>query len=1002
LRSLPRIGPESSHDELFIERYQRLLAWSLKLTDNNRELAEDLVQDAFVQFTFARPDLSAIQNVDAYLYGILRHLHLSQVRRATRSRLQPLSIVEYESAELGLRSVDPRAQIQVQDELRRVCNYVCLRKESSRAASVLILRFFLGYYPSEIVRILRTSRSAIRERLRNARAEVRLGIENPKALGFVGNTPIVESLPTSFARTSTDFLMELRHLIFRSRPGDCFSPDQLHALYRSPGETAAEGIDTSTLAHMVACPECLDAVNRLHGLPSLAERYPTDSLDKEKRRKDGPGGGATGGGSMKESIEECRRRARETFEHEPQELCVAVNGYLQGTQRIGSELSELTLNVKDEEKISFVEIFSEQDIRLLFMNVDEAPPEGPGEQHLSVALSDTRQLDLTVRFRSPWPTLHVSYHDPAFRVEPAGVSADAMPAEPVQTEASVGKNEAELKPKLRRWIESISGTRYLGFLLRPGTVTAAFALLLIAVILFLQFRTAPPKAVTATGLLNQSAAADEAIAARIDTVLHRLVSLEARTSTGELIASRKIEVWQSAEKGIIARRLYDEKSALIAGDWRRADGVQTIYHHGSRPRLQLSTPPSATYSLDEVWQLSVSAKDFRSLIGNAESLQLDERSADYVLRYAGDSKNSRGLVSASLVLSRTDLHATEMTLVVRAASSDPQSADSTVSYHFVETSFERRAPKTVAPAVFEPEQILLERGVSSSSTDKSLILPTSPSTAPAVVATRELEVELLSLLNRVGADLGEQVSVSRTPEGALLVQAIVDSERRKSELQTALAGVRNNPAVRIDIETRAEAVSRQQRSGSQPGTVTIHEAAPAGNSVPVDADLRRYFSATGLSGEQLEINVNRFSNRTLNRSLQIMQHAWALRRLAGRFSPEELETLEAAARGRWLGMLRGHAQSLHQQTNLLERELGPVFPGMMSGAASAVSEIKGDRELVQAIERLFALCSANDHAISAAFTISADNSRGAGIRSQNFWRSLKSIESLAGAIGRVQ
>ncbi|HLA12342.1 MAG TPA: hypothetical protein VJ023_17280 [Pyrinomonadaceae bacterium] len=46
----------SSHEDLFIERYQRLLAWSLKLTAHDRQLAEDLLHDAYVQFTLNRPD----------------------------------------------------------------------------------------------------------------------------------------------------------------------------------------------------------------------------------------------------------------------------------------------------------------------------------------------------------------------------------------------------------------------------------------------------------------------------------------------------------------------------------------------------------------------------------------------------------------------------------------------------------------------------------------------------------------------------------------------------------------------------------------------------------------------------------------------------------------------------------------------------------------------------------------------------------------------------------
>jgi hypothetical protein len=36
-----------NHEDLFIQRYDHILSWSLKITGHNRQLAEDLVHDAF-------------------------------------------------------------------------------------------------------------------------------------------------------------------------------------------------------------------------------------------------------------------------------------------------------------------------------------------------------------------------------------------------------------------------------------------------------------------------------------------------------------------------------------------------------------------------------------------------------------------------------------------------------------------------------------------------------------------------------------------------------------------------------------------------------------------------------------------------------------------------------------------------------------------------------------------------------------------------------------------
>jgi hypothetical protein len=51
-------------EDVFIERYDRLLAWSLQMTERDRVLAEDLLHDLFIQFTLNELDLKQIANLD--------------------------------------------------------------------------------------------------------------------------------------------------------------------------------------------------------------------------------------------------------------------------------------------------------------------------------------------------------------------------------------------------------------------------------------------------------------------------------------------------------------------------------------------------------------------------------------------------------------------------------------------------------------------------------------------------------------------------------------------------------------------------------------------------------------------------------------------------------------------------------------------------------------------------------------------------------------------------
>ncbi|HEY9284084.1 MAG TPA: sigma-70 family RNA polymerase sigma factor, partial [Pyrinomonadaceae bacterium] len=274
-----------SSEELFARNYERLLGWSLHLTGGDRAAAEDLLHDVFVLLSLHRPDLTVVDNPEGYLYTMLRNLHISGLRRAARAPLRQLSVVEFDSADAGLRTLGAHDQLLIRDELRTVCRYACARKERAKSACALILRFFHGYYPSELARVLRTTRQAVDVRLLHARNEARAVLENPRALGFVDGTEVTPERAPESSGSAADFLTELRETIFRSRRGDCPSPVELRRLYRYDDESPAQ----ERLAHFVSCRECLEEINRELGIPPLSERHPADTITRESR------GGRRGG-----------------------------------------------------------------------------------------------------------------------------------------------------------------------------------------------------------------------------------------------------------------------------------------------------------------------------------------------------------------------------------------------------------------------------------------------------------------------------------------------------------------------------------------------------------------------------------------------------------------------------------------------------------------------------------------------------------------------------------
>jgi len=971
-----------SHEDLFIGRYDLLLSWALKLTGRDRESAEDLVHDAFIQFTLGRTDLQEIQNLEGYLYGLLRNLHLSRARRAARHSALSLSLLDYDSMEIGLRAVDPRAQIQSRDELRAICRYACLRKETSKAGSVLILRFFHGYYPSEIAQILRSPVRAVADWLLLARREARLYLTDPQRLSFLSETPASETAPQICSAANGDLAHELRQTIFQSCHEQCLPKDQLEELYHSP---TSEALDSALLGSIVSCPRCLDAVNRLLGLPLLSERHPNDMLGPDTRSKGGKSGGSSGGGETGDHQRGLLRRMKESFEHHPQELQCSVNGFVLSTLKVVAEINEHTLNVNLDERIGFVEIFSEQGIRLLYCAV-EPPPNGEVEQTAQVELSEGRLLSVGISFDSAWPNLRLFYHDPQFteaRVE----DSSRLEEDPSTAPVEARREEAT---KASFWRLCWNKVQQSAFWLRPGTVMVIVSALLLAGLMMMKMRVEP---VSAAALLNQAIGAEESAAGDLERAIHRTIQLEERrVSDGAILSSRHIETWQSRAGKVVARRLFDERGQLIAGEWRNDQGSRTLYRRGAKPSplpaMDARSDPMPGF--DGVWLRELSARNFTALIGQPSLATVEETATDYVIRYEREAGAS-GLIKASLVLDRADLRARSQTLVVRQG-------DEIREYRFTERGFERRPNNTVAPAVFEPEPDLLGRA--GMTNDRDAVLKTDSAFQPAVPlpsikASAELEVEVLQRLNQVNALSGEQINLKRTAEGTLLVQGIVDTEQRKDEIGQALKTFGANPAVRIEVHTIAEMQKLRAAPSTRPAAIQ-HVEVPLG-AIPVELELRGFFAKRGLTNEQVEREIQQFAHRMFHRSTQARARALALKQIAERFAPAELQAMEPQALAKWRAMANEQALAFQREAEALRRDLEPVFPAAAEPAAGE-NGIVSDDEVARAAKRLFDLATANDAAIRRSFSVSTDQPSIAPVKSVSFWRSLKNAENLAARI----
>jgi hypothetical protein len=519
--------------------------------------------------------------------------------------------------------------------------------------------------------------------------------------------------------------------------------------------------------------------------------------------------------------------------------------------------------------------------------------------------------------------------------------------------------------------------------------------MLISALLFVRLRV--PTA-SAAELLHRSTVAEKSIAADPEVVLHRTLNLEERQpNSGNVIARHRIETWQSAAQGIKLRRIYDEQNNLIAGEWSKADGTSTVYHRGMKPQARTAPEFAAKAILEtgELWRLDASARDFEALVGSGEPIAVAERSDAYVLTYQNEATSGRSkLLRAAVTLNKINLHALEQTLTLQLDGGEVH------EFRFTEAGFGQKSAGSVAPGLFQPDPELLgtndaaKAGVGkTSTTDDSIQMDATAARPAEAVASRELEIEVTYLLDRVKANLGEQLSMKRTTGGVLHVEALVESEGRKEEILRTLSPLSNNPAVKIEVRTVAEAVRRGAK-GSKSGEVAAQEVEVASGRIPADLELRTYLSARLVGNEAIDQEISSYAGRVMSRSRQALLQASALKRLVERFSPEEINGLAPEAGAKWRAMIRDHAQSYQREVAALRRELRPIFyrSGDRPDAAA------GEASPARLAERLLRLSYANDDAVHSAFTLSADGRTTAAIKSEQFWRSLSTAETLAGDI----
>jgi DNA-directed RNA polymerase specialized sigma24 family protein len=937
-------APAAQVDQLLASRYSQLLQWGAVLTRGDTGKTEEIVQELCLYFTLTKPDLSGVANLDGYLYTALRHIYLSSLARSSREALHFVSIAEFDSFASALDDSPSGDPLQRQNDLRRICGYSVWRKESSKTASYFLLHFFHGYGRREIAELARLPIAAIYNKLKIARSEVRSYLEDSGKLRLVSRNLPPEPVLSWKQVSSAELFRELRQTILQARLSDCLSEEDLLAHYR---RSRPQPISCFLLAHIVSCERCLAIVDRHFLRPTLRDREPLDGFgsgpDDGNDSVAGPSSVGPSGVSQKQMLQAVRKRWGRVHEHRPRTLSIAVNGQIVAFHDVQAEYSKLSARIEHLESARFVEVFSEQDVRLALLSIGELPPEGSQVRTQRVELSDERWLELNLTFDGMGLHSQVSYYDPALGMMAADEDQDTPPAWAVRP-------GADHMSGILLWPREVYAAfrRILHAMMPSSAIAWALTLaILFGTAAYLAYRhtTAP---MDAQEILNESVKT-EAASLQGQTE-HQILHIEEASANGRVLQQGVVDLWKDGDGGRYLRRLYDSQHRMIAAEWRNKNG-----EHNPRRKEPSRSTPGHPLLMNEFWDQDLSAQAFLSL--GVKAPQVHVLKDGYELTTAGPIEGHPQLVSAVLVLDR-HLLPIRSTLRVRSGTGVHE-------LRFVQAGYERIPRTSVPDTTFDP-------GYSSAERDPRLPLihPHGlPIEAAGDLSLAELQIAVLYQLNRLGADTGEPIEVIRTEDAHIRVSGAIANDALKQKIVAQLQALPTHQLLDVKLVSPHGAQLHAGRPQLIPGGANVYEINQAKSAA--DATLRKYFEARGLSGEPLNSAAGQFSHDALDHAQRSLQHAYALDRLGVALSAAELQSIHSASLQQWTEMVDTHAFVLEDQLRALHGQLEEVLGEESQEAVGEPIQINDPAQFKQATDHLLRLTQDLERDVGGAFTSNA-------------------------------
>lgn len=881
--------PENTVERILCRYYDRLTEWGEILTRGDRAAAEEIIQDLCLHLTVAQPDLSTVRDLDSYLFICLKNMYTSSLAKVSRERLRVIQVEDYDSIAAAISTVHS-GDVDLQNELLRICTYAVWRKYKSKSASHFILHFLLGYGRSDVARLARLPVAVIYNKLKEFRSELREYLSSAGKVRILSkNAPPEPQLLTTPA--STDSLFgELRSLVFDGKEAGCLAESVLLEPYGQPGSPP---VSCSELAHLAGCQRCLTLVEQFLRIED--HEGPLDGVGTDQ---DAVHTSATGFDAMMRTV---RRRHEQLLERRPEVLAIAVNGRVVAFHKVESVHNALSSRIDSTTAVQFIEVFDEFGDRFAYLPFEEQPAlirsQGYSQQ---IRLSDDRWLRLVVRFDGLGAHAEVEYIDPALVV-----------GTDWQDDTADELTEHQEPSRRLKWLQAWRPLQW---------AVVGLVCLVLAIAAGRGFyryeHPSWPEVLTRLQSAVETPTAEEAI--------HQVLRIEEAGKPEGMNLVAFVDVWQAGD-GRSVRRLYDARQQLLATSMCENDGT-SVERPGER---NAETDTERDLLESGAWRTGFSKADMRA--GDQEQGE--------AIRTAAGFKLTLREPAASAVQSRTfeldrDYHVQQER--VRLAT-----ARGISEFRLVRSSFERVPNRSVPNGTFS---LPTEKEGYGLHGQQEPIYSGNPR---GHVDQADLQVEVLYALFSLNADTGEPIDVTAMPDGRVRVQGTVTDPKLLPMLEARMKNIAEANRVVFQVHTAAQATEEMRRSKS-----ARQEIITAGGETPAAPLVRAVCAETGLTGEALVNAEIEFSEAALAHGQSALQHAYALDRLGRILVTSGASSLTPEARLQWIQMVEEHSSKARTELQALRSRLNSLSIVVPAGSASVNEPITDPAEFARRAAKL--------------------------------------------------